>query len=125
MQPVATEVEARVVQHVAGGCPLGDQLIGESREQLLQDLLSPRRQGMDMTAVGDAATMRRRLAQLVPVDHGHVLVGIGQNPCGEQPGHAGAQYHRAVSDLPVHRSRLLAPTIPKTVATPEMTVGTT
>ncbi len=106
-KPVAAEVEARVGQHVPGRCPVGDQLRGEPREQLLQDLLPARRQRMDVAAVGDAAPVRRCLGQLVPVDHRHLPVALGEHSSGEQSRHAGAEHHRAVSDLAVHRSHLL------------------
>ena len=106
-KPVAAEVEARVGQQVPGRRPVGDQFRGEPGEQFLQDLLPARRQRMEVAAVGDAAPVRRCLGQLVPVDHRHLPVAVGEHSGGEQPRHARADHHGAVSDLPVHRSHLL------------------
>jgi len=83
VEPVATEVETRVGQHVTGGHPVGDQLGREAGKQLLQDQLPARPKRMNMAAVRDAATVCRCLGQLVPVDHRHLIVGIGEHSCGQ------------------------------------------
>jgi hypothetical protein len=106
-EPVAAEVQARVGQQVPGRRPVGDQFRGESGKQLLQGLLPARRQRVKVAAMGDAPPVHGCLGQRVPVDHRHLPVAVGKHLGGEQPRHACAEHHRAVSDLPVHRSHLL------------------
>jgi hypothetical protein len=53
---------------------------------------------MQVAAMGDATSMPRCLGQLVAVDHRHLPVGVGEHVGGQQPGHAGAEHHRPISD---------------------------
>ena len=101
-KPVTAEVEAGVGQQVSGGRAAGDQFCGEAGEQFLQGLLPACRQSVQVSAVGDAASVRGCLGQLVPVDHRHLRVAVGEHVGGEQPRHAGADHHGVLSDLPVH-----------------------
>jgi hypothetical protein len=105
---VAADVPAAVGQQIPGRHPLRDQLGGEPGEEFLQGLLAARQQRVGVAAVRHATPVHRRLGQLVPVDHDHLRVRVGEGPRGHQPGHACAQYDCAVSDLPAHRSHLLA-----------------
>jgi hypothetical protein len=106
-EPVTAEIQARVGQQVPGRHPVGDQLGREPGEEFLQGSLPARQQPMDVAPVRDATPVHRRLGQPVPVDHRHLRIGVGEHPGGEHPRQASAEHHRAVSDLPVHRSHLL------------------
>jgi hypothetical protein len=103
-EPVAAQVQARVGQQLPNRRPVGDQFRGKPGEQLLQGLLPARRQRMQVAAVGNAPPVHRRVGELVPVDHRHLPVGVGEHSGGQQPGHACAEHHRAITNLPVHSS---------------------
>ena len=55
---------------------------------------------MGMSALGDTLPMLTRLGERVALDDGDALVGVGQHPGGEEPGHARPEDHRVVTDLP-------------------------
>jgi hypothetical protein len=106
-KPVAIEIHPCVSQQATGLRPVGDQFRGESGEQLLQSLLPTSGQRMKVAAMRDTTPVHGRIRQLVSVDDDHLSVAFGEDLRGQQPGHACAEHHCAVSDLGVHRSHLL------------------
>jgi hypothetical protein len=82
---------------------------------------------MGVAAVGDAASVCRRLGQIVQivaVDDRHLIGGIEEHACGRQPRHTFAPHRRTVFDAPVHGIGLPGLLVARTVAVPEMAVGT-
>ena len=53
-----------------------------------------------MPALGNAPAIRRRLGERVAFHDRDSDVRVGQYPGGEQPGHARAEDHRVLTDLP-------------------------
>ncbi len=52
---------------------------------------------MNVPSLGHAGTRRRALRQLVPLDDGDLGEVVGEDPSGQQPGHAGAEHHGVVA----------------------------
>jgi hypothetical protein len=91
------EAELRVVpDHRCTPC---DEVAGQSRKELAEDLRPPGHQQMGMPALGNALPVRRHLREQVAFYHRHSLVCIGQHPGGEESGQAGPEDHYVVADL--------------------------
>lgn len=57
--------------------------------------------------LGHASPRLDAVGQLVTVHHRHRCVSVGKHPGGQQPGHAGAENHRPLSEDVVHHAYLL------------------
>jgi hypothetical protein len=67
-----------------------DQLIEQSREELVKDLCASGHQQMGVAALGDTPPVLGLGREYVAFYHRNPLVGVGQHPGGEESGHAGA-----------------------------------
>jgi hypothetical protein len=76
-----------------------DQIVEQSREELVKDLRSSGHQHMGVPALRDTPPILGLVRERVAFNHRDPLVGVGQHPGGEEPGHAGPQDHRVVTDL--------------------------
>jgi hypothetical protein len=66
-----------------------DQVIEQSREELVEDLCASGHQHMGVPALGDTLPILGLVRECVAVHHRDPPVGVGQHPGGEEPGHAG------------------------------------
>jgi hypothetical protein len=82
-----------------------DEVVEQPWEELVEDLCASGHQHMGMPALGDTTTVLELGRERVAVHHRDALVGVGQHPGGEEPGHARTQDHRLVTNLP-HRAPL-------------------
>jgi hypothetical protein len=86
-------------------CTIRDEVVEQSRKELVKDLRALGHKQMGVPALGDTLPILGRLREPVTLDDGHPLVCVGQHPGGQQPGHARTQDHRVVTELP-HRAPL-------------------
>jgi hypothetical protein len=82
-----------------------DQVIEQSWEELVEELCASGHKHMSVPALGDTPPILGRGREHVAFHHRNPLVGVGQHPGGEEPGHARTQDHRLVTELP-HRAPL-------------------
>ena len=75
-----------------------DHLLGEAGEQLIEQFPAAGVQHVHVTVLRHPSAVGRVGWQDVPLAHCHVVVGIGQDPGGQQTGHARAEYHNMVTD---------------------------
>jgi hypothetical protein len=83
----------------------GDQVVEQPWEELVEDLRSSGHPHMGVPPLGDTPPALGLVRERVAFNHRDPLVGVGQHPGGEEPGHAGPQDHRVVTELP-HRAPL-------------------
>src|SRR3984893_7146919 len=76
---------------------VGNQLIENPGEELLQDLSTTRQQRVDMPALWYAAPVSGIVGQLIPLDHRDGPEVIGEHSGGEQPAHARAENDRTLT----------------------------
>jgi hypothetical protein len=81
-------------------CAACDEVVEQSREQLVEDLRPSGEQHVGVPALGDAPSILGRLGERVAFHDGDPLVGVGQHPGGEEPGHAGPEDDRVAADPP-------------------------
>ncbi len=100
------EVGPEVLEHVARRCPEIDQLGRETVEELLQGLLAPGEQPVDVPRLRHSATVRRGMRKLIALDHHDLGVGVGKHAGSQQTCHASAEHHGPVTTCCLHHNLL-------------------
>jgi hypothetical protein len=77
-----------------------DEVVEQSRKELVEDLGAAGHQHMGVPVLGDTPPILGVVRERVAVHHHDPLVGVGRHRGGEEPGHAGPQDHCRVTDLP-------------------------
>ena len=96
-QSMATEMEPRTAEHVAGRRAARRKLSRQPREQLFEHLLAASEQGMRVMGLRHAAPMLRMFRQSIAVEYGDLRVRIGEDSRGQQTGHTRPDHHRPAS----------------------------
>jgi hypothetical protein len=73
---------------------VGDHLVGEPGEELLEDLAAAGVEPVGLPALGDALPGHRTVGEGVAVDEGDLVEVVGQHPGGEQPREARTEHDR-------------------------------
>jgi hypothetical protein len=63
-------------------------LFGEAGKQLVEQLPAPRLQGVEVTALRHPPAVTQVMRQIVPLDHRHPGVGVGEHTGSQQAGDA-------------------------------------
>ena len=95
--PTIGPVEPGQFAAVPHRCTVGDQLIENPREELIQDLRTARQQSVGVRALRHAPPVSGVVGQHVTLLHGDGPVMVGQHPGGEQPAHARSQNNRMLT----------------------------
>ena len=93
------QVQLGQVRVVPDGSTVGDHLVENPREELIQDLRSTRQQGMGVSTLRYPPPVRGIVGQHISLDHCYGPEEISQHPCGKQPTHARAENDRMLSEL--------------------------
>jgi hypothetical protein len=75
------------------------QLVEDAGEQLLENPGAAREQAMHVPTLRHTAASGGGGQQQVTLHHCDGVEEVGQRARGQQPGHAGSQYHRVTADL--------------------------
>jgi hypothetical protein len=97
---MATRGEAELREVADQRCATRGEVVEQSRKELVEDLRPSGQQQMGVPALGDALPILGRLGERVAFHNGDALVGVGQHPGGEEPGHARPQDDRVATSLP-------------------------
>jgi hypothetical protein len=73
---------------------VGDEFIDETGKQLVQNLRTTGREGVDLAALPYASPVQWIGRQQIAFDHGNGSVEVGKHPRGQQSAHAGAENYR-------------------------------
>jgi hypothetical protein len=96
-----------VGQDVAGQRAAGDEGIGETGKQILDQSLPVRQEAVKMPIVRHPAPVLGAGGQFIALNDGHLGVLPGQHVGGEQAGDAAAEDDRAISGVRRHRCHLV------------------
>ena len=96
---VATLFSLQVGEGIDDRYALCGQLGGQSRQQFLEDSLSPGQQRMDLLALGNASPVAGLSRQAISLDDDDVGEQVGENPSCEQPGNAATEHHSSLFAL--------------------------
>ena len=101
---MAGQYPLRVGQHITAHRPGSGHFGGEAGEQPVEYLSAPGVQAMQMTAMRHPLALLPGWWQRIPLDHRYLLVDLGQDPPGQQPGQARAENDRVIRGLAHPRS---------------------
>ena len=104
LELMAGEDPLRVGEHITAHRPRGGHFGGEAGEQPVEYLSAPGVQAMQMTAMRHPLALLPGWWQRIPLDHRYLLVHLGQDPRGQQPGQARAENDRVIRGLAHPRS---------------------
>ena len=90
---LAVEVPAQAGAEITYGYAAADQFAGETGEELLEDLLAPGQQGMDVMALRHGVPGLDHVGEDITVDYRHLLAGVRQHPGRERPRDAATKDH--------------------------------
>jgi transposase len=104
---VTGDHQADLPQRLARSRPVGEELVRDPGQELLDRPKAARQHGVGVAALGDRLAPLAQRGQCVALDDRHSLVGVREGAGGEQTRHARADHHRVLANMLLSHCLLL------------------